>query len=148
MAAQKNKPKKSKNDPSKSAKFNWSTKRKNAAFLLSLGTKNYNQIAEEVGIHRDTLFEWRQIPEFMEKVDTLILTNENFTRAGLLKNCLRGLDIKEHYISEDKNTYLDYIKEIAELQGYVKQKVDVKAEHSGQIVVNLVRKSFRKEDNV
>ncbi len=28
------------------------------------------------------------------------------------------------------------------------QKLDLKAEHSGQIVVNLTRKSFRKEDNV
>ena len=29
-----------------------------------------------------------------------------------------------------------------------KERIDMKAEHSGQIVVNLVRKSFRKEDNV
>jgi hypothetical protein len=143
MAVQK---KNTKKNPTKSGKFTWTQKRKNAAFLLSIGGKNHQQIADEVGINRDTLFEWKKREEFLEEVDRLTLKNENFTRAGLLKNCLGGLRIKERYIDDDKNTYLDYIKEIAELQGFVKQKIDLDNKHSGKVEVVLTVEDFGADD--
>jgi hypothetical protein len=40
------------------------------------------------------------------------LKNEHFTRAGLLKHCLRGLVVKQQNLETDRSTYLDYIKTI------------------------------------
>lgn len=125
MAVQKKK--KAIKAPSKSGVFTWTPKRKLAAKLLSESTEPYEDIAKEVGIHRDTLLEWRKDPIFTDEVARLILKHETFSLAGLLKACKKGLEIKENYISEDKNTYLDYIKEISELKGHVKQKVELDA---------------------
>jgi hypothetical protein len=125
MAVQKKK--KTKKCPTKSDGFTWTPKRRLAAKLLSESTDSYEDIAKSVGICRDTLFEWRKEPVFLDEVARLVLNHETFSLAGLLKSCKRGLEIKEQYISEDKNTYLDYIKEIAELKGHVKQKVELDA---------------------
>ncbi len=111
----------------KSVIFTWTPKRKLAAKLLSESTDTYEEIAKRAGINRDTLLGWRKEPIFVEEVKRLTLQHEAFSLAGLLKGCLKGLNIKENYINEDKNTYLDYIKEIADLQGYTKQKVELDA---------------------
>lgn len=122
--------------------FKWTSQKKKAAFMLSTGTNSLPYIARELEITERTLFNWRQCPEFVEEIEKQTLKNENFTRAGLLRNCLKGMKIKESYIADDKNTYLDYIKQISDLQELTKQKLQV----DGQIVVNLVRASCRKED--
>lgn len=105
--------------------FNWTPKRKLAAKLLSEGIYNYDEVQERVRIGKTTLWEWRQHPIFLKEVDRLTLENELTTRAGLLRECLKGLRIKERYIEEDKNTHLHYIEEIAELQGLKKQKIEL-----------------------
>lgn len=135
--------KKSKISPEKSGKFNWTPQRRKAAFLLSLGDKKYAQVADETGINIDTLLEWRKREEFLEEVDRLTLKNENFTRAGLLRNCYKGMGIKARNIDEDKNTYLDYIKEIAELQELTKQKVEL----GGKVEVVLTVEDFGEDEN-
>lgn len=126
--------------------FKWTAQRRRAAFLLSVGDKTNEQVANEVKVSVQALWNWRQYPAFLEEVDNLTLKNENFTRAGLLKSCLKGMQIKEHYIDEDRSTFLDYIKEIAELQGYVKQKVDLKAEHSGKVDICLTIEDFSEDE--
>jgi len=127
--------------------FKWTSQRRRAAFLLSVGDKTNEEIATEVKVTVQALWNWRQYPSFLEEVESLTLKNENFTRAGILKHCLTGLKIKEHYIGEDRSTFLDYLKTIAELQGFVKQKIDVKSEHSGKVELVLTVEDFSEEES-
>lgn len=146
MAVQHKKKFKKPKQVNNSKEFTWTPKRKDAALLLSTGLKTQKEICEEIHITEKTMCEWKKYPAFLEKVDELTLKNENFTRAGLLKECLKGLSLKVDNISEDRSTHLDYVKVIAELQGHTKQKIELDAKQ--QVVINLVRKSCRKEDNV
>lgn len=141
MAVQKKtKPKKQKKPPTrKPPVWKWTSQRKRAALLLSLGTKNLDDIALEVGVNERTLYDWRQSPIFLEEVDRLTLKNELTTRAGLLRECLKGLDLKRDHIEYDKNTHLHYIEEIAELQGLKKHKVELEGNinHTGEVVIYI-----------
>jgi len=148
MTALKKKLKKDKAKPLKNLDvFRWTSQRRRAAFLLSVGDKTNEEIANEVKVSVQALWNWRQYPAFLDEVERLTLKNENFTRSALLKRCLHGLKRKEHYIDEDRSTYLDYIKEIAELQGFVKQKVDLDNKHSGKVEVVLTVDDFGEEEN-
>lgn len=117
MAVQKkNKPKKKTSENSnKLDVFTWTPKRKQAALLLSEGTKTYEEVAEAVRIHISTLWLWRQNDIFLKEVDRLTFENEKATRAGILRKALKALDIKENNISEDKNTFLDYLEFIIKI---------------------------------
>lgn len=121
---------KKKKTPEKATKSNifiWTGQRKKAALLISEGTKNYEDIAEEVGIHRKTFWEWRQHPIFQEEVSRLTLANEKATKEGLLRLSYKAIEEKIGNLQNDKNTALDWAKFIADLQGHVKQKVDLDA---------------------
>lgn len=117
MAVQKkNKPKKKTSENSNKLEvFTWTPKRKQAALLLSEGTKTYEEVAEAVRIHISTLWLWRQNDIFLKEVDRLTFENEKATRAGILRKALKALDIKENNISEDKNTFLDYLEFIIKI---------------------------------
>jgi hypothetical protein len=138
MAAvrKKTKPKKRVN---KSKVFLWTEKRKAAALLLSTGTKTQREVCVEINITEKTMCEWRKHPEFLEEIDRLTLKNELATRAGLLREAIKGLRIKEKHIEEDKNTHLHYLHEIADLQGLLKQKVDLEGNlnHSEEVVIYI-----------
>jgi len=79
------------NPVKKSKVFNWTTQRKAAALAMSTGLKTQREICRELHLTEKTMCEWKKAPEFMEEIDALTLKNENFTRAGLLKECLKGL---------------------------------------------------------
>lgn len=117
MAVQKKKKpkKKTSENSNKLEVFTWTPKRKQAALLLSEGTKTYEEVAEAVRIHISTLWLWRQNDIFLKEVDRLTLENEKATRAGILRKALKALDIKEKNISEDKNTFLDYLEFIIKI---------------------------------
>lgn len=117
MAVQKKKKpkKKTSENSNKLEVFTWTPKRKQAALLLSEGTKTYEEVAEAVRIHISTLWLWRQHDIFLKEVDRLTLENEKATRAGILRKALKALDIKEKNISEDKNTFLDYLEFIIKI---------------------------------
>jgi|GEM_PF-2031150 hypothetical protein len=117
MAVQKKKKpkKKTSENSNKLEVFTWTPKRKQAALLLSEGTKTYEEVAEAVRIHISTLWLWRQNDIFLKEVDRLTFENEKATRAGILRKALKALDIKENNISEDKNTFLDYLEFIIKI---------------------------------
>lgn len=141
MAVQKKKPKKSTSkNPNKLDVFTWTPKRKQAALLLSEGTKTYEEVAEEVRIHISTLWLWRKHDDFLLEVDRLTLENEKATKAGLLRRAFKALDEKKDGIKEDKNTYLDWAKFISDLQGHTKQKIELDAnlKHSGKMDLNTL----------
>jgi len=121
MAVQKKKkPKKqTPENPNKLEVFTWTPKRKQAALLLSKGTKNYEEVAEEVRIHISTLWLWRQNNDFLEEVDRLTLKNELATKAGLLRLAYQAVDKKKgtdlKNLENDKTTVLDWAEFIVKI---------------------------------
>lgn len=126
-AQKKKKPRTSKKVPANPNFFKWTGQRKKAALLISEGTKNYEEIAEEVGVHRETFWEWRKHPIFQEEVSRLTLENEKATREGLLRIAYKAIEKKMKGITDDKSTVLEWSKFIAELQGHTKQKIELDA---------------------
>ncbi len=137
MAVQKKtKPKK----PVKKSKvFTWTPPRKAAALALSTGLKTQREVCKELNITEKTMCEWKKSPAFLEEIDRLTLKNELATRSGLLRECLKGLDLKRDHIETDKNTHLHYVQAIADLQGLTKQKVEFEGNmnHTGEVVIYL-----------
>lgn len=129
MAVQKRKKprKRTSENSNKLEVFTWTPKRKQAALLLSEGTKTYEEVASEVRIHISTLWLWRQQEIFLKEVDRLTLENERATKAGLLRLALKAIKDKEQKIKEDKNTVLDWAEFISDLQGMKTQKHEVNA---------------------
>lgn len=99
--------------------FIWTGPRKKAALLISEGTKNYDDIAFDVGVHRETFWEWRQHPIFQAEVDRLTLNNELATKAGLLRLAYKAVDKKIGIdgvkLETDKTTVLDWAEFIVKL---------------------------------
>lgn len=124
MAVQKKKTIKS---ATKSNVFVWTGPRKKAALLISEGTKNYEEIAGEVGVHRKTFWEWRQHPIFQAEVSRLTLANEKATKEGLLRLAYKAIEEKMGNIADDRSTVLEWSKFIADLQGHVKKQVGLDA---------------------
>jgi hypothetical protein len=120
----------------KSKVFTWTPARKAAALALSTGLKTQRQVCKELNITEKTMCEWKKSHVFLEEIDRLTLKNELATRAGLLRECLKGLDLKRDHIEGDKNTHLHYVQTIADLQGLIKQKVDIEGNmnHTGGAV--------------
>ena len=104
-----------------------------AALLIAEGTKNYTDIALEIGVNYVTLWEWRQHPIFQAEVSRLTLANEKATREGLLRIAYKAIEEKIGNIADDKNTVLEWSKFIVELQGLSKQKIEVDANIKGEL---------------
>ena len=107
--------------------FIWTGPRTKAANLISEGIKNYEEIAEEVGVHRKTFWVWRQHPIFQAEVRRLTFENEKATKEGLLRLAYKAIEEKIGNLKDDKNTALDWAKFIADMQGHVKKQVELDA---------------------
>ena len=141
MAVQKKtKPKKpKKKNVNNTQPWNWTPQRTKAAQLLSTGLYTQKKVALELSLTEETISRWMHHKAFKDMIDELTLKNELATRAGLLRECLKGLDLKRDHIEHDKNTHLHYIEEIAELQGLKKQKLELEGNvnHTGEVVIYL-----------
>ncbi len=127
-ASKKNKkPKPSKKIPTNPNYFKWTGQRRNAVILIAEGTKNYIEVAEEVRVRRETLWEWRQHPIFQAELNRLTLENEKATREGLLRIAYKAIEKKIGSITDDRSTVLEWSRFIAELQGHTKQKIELDA---------------------
>jgi len=89
--------------------------------MLSAGLYSFDEIQEEVRIKKTTFWKWRQSPIFLEEVDKLTLELREVKKAGLIRETLHGLEIKRRNICDDNKAHLDYIKELADLQGLIKE---------------------------
>jgi hypothetical protein len=123
----KKKPKPSKKTPPNPNYFKWTGQRRNAVILIAEGTKNYVEVAEEVRVRRETLWEWRQHPIFQAELNRLTLENEKATREGLLRIAYKAIEKKMGSITDDRSTVLEWSRFIAELQGHTKQKIELDA---------------------
>ena len=109
--------------------FKWNRGKLLAAKEIADGSKTHGEIAKELKITQQTISRWKQFPEFLEKIDEFILADARATKAGILKAALDAAEIKKKHIEDDKSTYLDYIKTIADVQGHNKKQI----EHSGEL---------------
>ena len=113
----------------KTGQFKWTSQKLEAAKLLAEGELTYEEIAARVQRKRQYVSRLKENPEFLEKIDEFILADERATKAGILKAALDAAEIKKKHIEDDKSTYLDYIKTIADVQGHNKKQI----EHSGEL---------------
>lgn len=95
--------------------WNWTPARKKAALMMASGLKTQIEIANELSVAEETISRWKQYPDFIKEVERLTFLQENATRAGIVRKALKALDIKENNISEDKNTFLDYLEFIIKI---------------------------------
>lgn len=114
MVVQKKKPKNRKRVKNPE-KFNWTSERKLAARLMSTGMYDQNEVSKQVNVQPPTLSSWKQYPDFMKEVERLTFLQENATRAGVVRQALKALNIKESYIAEDRSTFLDYLEFIIKI---------------------------------
>lgn len=135
--------------PTNTNKFTWTKKKLDVAKMLSEGINPQCDIAKEIGVDETTISRWKRNPEFLEKIDEFTLSHELATKAGLLRECYKGLEIKQLKIDDDKTTHLDYLKHITEIQGHKKQKVEHSGsvEHTGNVVVYLPDNGREKTGN-
>lgn len=123
--------------------FVWSKKKLKIAKTIADGTKTIDEVAEECDISPRSIFRLKAHPEFMEKVDEFTLAHENATKAGLLRECYKGLDSKRGNIDSDRTTHLDYVKEIVDIQGYSKHTI----KHEGIDGINVIIKHEPRTDD-
>ncbi len=57
-------------------KLKWTPRKRRAAFLLATAGKNYTEIADELGITVQTLWNWRQEDKFNRKVGEISARNQ------------------------------------------------------------------------
>ena len=70
--------------PTKTDNFRWDKKKRLAAQRMAEKELADHEIAEEAGVHRSTLYEWRKHPEFMEQVDSIASElGELYRRRGI-----------------------------------------------------------------
>lgn len=128
--------------------FQWSENKLSVAQSIAEGKKTYAEIAEEHDINERTIYRWKEKPEFMKKVDELTLECELASRAGILRQLFKGAEIKSKNIEDDKNTLLDYLKEIGDLQGLKKQKVEQDINITGEMNVTAKDELIRRIDSI
>lgn len=66
--------------------FQWSDTKRRAVVLLVEGNKSYQRVADELGITRITLWEWRRSTDFAAALDDLRALLEEETRAFAVAN--------------------------------------------------------------
>jgi len=112
--------------------FEWDDVKIEAAALIASGKLFFIDIAEEVGTTAWNISMWRRNKEFMDRINELTLEHELATRAGLLREAYHGLELKREELNSDRTTHLDYVKVIADLQGFKKQQINL----SGGLEIN------------
>lgn len=118
-----------KSTPTKPSNFTWNPARIKAAKLAASSMMTQGEIAKECRVHRMTVNEWFQAPEFQDKVTELILKDERITKAGLLKRTAHMIEKKFENFEDDKTTTLDLMKFAKDLQ---------EESHSGVNIINAV----------
>ena len=92
-------------------KWEWTPQREQTASLLALGQLSETKIAAQVGVDRNTIWFWKQAPEFVAEIRSLA----DFVRASIMEE---GIAVKANRIA-----YLN------ERHQRLKQIVDERAEY-------------------
>lgn len=80
------------------------TERQHAAVALLVSGKTYSAVAEELGIDRRTLWEWRQTPAFFDAVEAELTAIRTETRARMSALASKAVTAVEGII---ENGYTD-----------------------------------------
>lgn len=106
--------------PNITKKHPYTGKKLKAALMMSEGLKSQRDISEELDMHESTISKWKHDPDFAAFVDKMTVEHETASRAGLLRRAYAGVNLKQTKITDDRSTYLDYLKFIVDLQGLKK----------------------------
>lgn len=72
-------------------KLKWTPRKRRAAFLLATAAKNYTEIADELGITVQTLWNWRQDGKFNRKVGEISARNQRLQMETNIAIRLRAM---------------------------------------------------------
>jgi hypothetical protein len=78
--------------------FTWTDQRLEAARLLGEGDLEGVQIAERVGVHLATLYRWRDVPAFMERVKSAAVEAEDAVVSRGLGRKGRRVGLMSHHV--------------------------------------------------
>ena len=112
----------------KDGKFKWTKDKLKVAKLLAEGELSHGEIADIFQKKQQFISRLKENPEFLEKIDEFILADDRATKAGILKAALDAAEIKKKEIKDDKSTYLDYLKVVADIQGHNKKTLAIEGE--------------------
>lgn len=92
-------------------KILWDKTRTKAASLLALGYPKI-KVADEVGVHRNTIAAWAEDPEFAEEVDRLSMMTGAANRAERLRVAMRFIRSRmdEDGIPQSEKDVLEWLK--------------------------------------
>ena len=124
--------------------FDWDKRSQKAAALIAQGTMYHIDIAQACGVLTWRISLWKRNKEFMDRVNELTLECETATKAGLLREAYQGLEIKREELHTDKSTHLDYMREIADLQGYKKQQIELAGELKVEVTLDEAIEKYAK----
>jgi len=129
--------------------FHWTGPRMRAVLLIAEGKTRHEAIALDVGVHYSTYWDWRQHPIFQAELSRLTLANEKATREGLLRLAFRAIEAKIGNVADDRSTVLEWSKFIADLQGHMKQKIELEGNvnHTGEVVIYIPDNGRDKKDD-
>jgi len=119
--------------------FKWTPQRRKAAELLSTGLYYQREVANQLNLSEVTLSIWCQHPDFKQEVDRLTLLQENANRSGIVRKILKAMDIKENYIAEDRNTFLDCIELMLKVMPEDSKKDDDKMKALTDAILNSAK---------
>lgn len=91
-------------------RFEWTEKRTQAALGLAEG-KPKQEVADEIGVERKTLYNWLAVSEFAAEVDRLSLMINVSSRAERLRIAMRVArqKVTDDYVETDKDL-LEWLK--------------------------------------
>ena len=109
--------------------FKWNEQREQAAQLIAEGDLSDSQIAERLEIGRRTLFDWRQRPEFLARVDEDVVEFRKAIRA-------RGIAVMENRVRHLQRRH-DAMNRIISERGASDEMQNIPGGTTGLIVKNV-----------
>lgn len=81
---------------------------------------------EGITVSVKTFYNYHLIPEYLTRRDALTLEYALATKAGMLRALYEAAATKKPKVAKDKDTYLQYLKQITEVAGNEEKADDIK----------------------
>ena len=105
--------------------FEWTEACTSAAQMVAMGELSFEQIAAKVGVHRQTIYNWRQVPEFTARINSLVEEH----RQSISR---RAISIVERRIERLNRDWLK-LQQVIEERGASAEMADVPGGTTGLI---------------
>lgn len=113
------------------SQFKWDSRKIRAAELLAEGDLTQEEVGlscdESNPVTRFSIIRWLECPEFSKRVDELVEETGLARKSEVIKLCKK--QVRDRLNNDDKDSALDWLKQLSKIQGWEKQQVD----HTGNI---------------